>query len=399
MAQFEYKARDSSGAVISGVYEDIATAAMLKDELAKAGYTLVKASKKQDSACGRSGRIRQTDVVTFAYKFSGMYGAGLSIARSLEILALQAPTVAFKNVLLEIKEAVQNGSSLKSAFDKHSEVFSEFFVGMVEAGETGGKLAQTLEMAAQYLDNQLELRHKVRSAFAYPIIVGGMSLLIVAYLIIFVVPIFSKLYKQLKVSLPGPTQTLVILSEIFRNYWWLLIALVAAAIYLYRKYRRDPRIVARIDRLKLTMPIFANLNKMVLVSRFTRTFAMMSAAGVGLIEAIEVANRVANNSVFDPVARSMQESIAAGSPVSEPMEQADIFPPMIVQMAAAGEEVGLVPEMLSKGVDLLDKDIDRTIKSLLVKLEPVLTLLMGIIVGFILLGLYLPMFDYMSHLK
>jgi type IV pilus assembly protein PilC len=147
------------------------------------------------------------------------------------------------------------------------------------------------------------------------------------------------------------------------------------------------------------MPIFAKLNRMVVISRFIRTFAMMTEAGIPLIDSLSVANRVANNHSLNKVTERMQTCIAAGSPIASPMKECDLFPSMIVQMAEAGEEAGMVPEMLSKGVELLDKDIDRTIKSLLVKLEPALTLIMGAIVGFILLGLYLPMFDYMSHLK
>jgi len=399
MAAFEYTAKDPNGAIVSGVYENIENESTLKQELAKAGFLLVKSKKKNNFKTGLKGRIRQCDIVTFAYKFAGMYGAGLPIARCLEILAEQTTNATLQSILIEIKEEVQNGASLYDAFSKHSEVFSEFFVGMIEAGESGSKLAETLEMAAKYLDNQLELKQKVKSAFAYPIIVGVMCILIMAYLIIFVVPIFSKLYKQLKVALPGPTQTLVILSNVTRNYWWLIIALGIGAYYLWHKYRKEPKVAAILDKWKLSMPIFATLNKMVVVSRFIRTFAMMSSAGVPLIESIEVANRVANNRVFSKVAENIQEHIAAGSSIAEPMEQAEIFPQMIVQMAAAGEEVGMVPEMLTRGVDLLDKDIDRLIKSLLVKLEPALTLVMGIIVGFILLGLYLPMFDYMSRLK
>ena len=400
MATFEYTAKDTSGAVITGIFENVETAANLRSELTKAGFTLLNAKKKRSSInIGRKGKVKNVEVVTFAYKFAGMYSAGLPISRCLEILAEQSSSETFKKIISEVKEDVQNGSSLKAAFEKHSNIFSEFFLGMVEAGETGGKLAETLEMAAQYLENQYELSHKVKSAFMYPLIVAGMCFFIVTYLVIFVVPIFSKLYKQLKVSLPGPTQALVMLSVGVRDYWWLILAIIGGLIFVFRKYRYHPKVVAKIDHWKLTVPVFAKLNKMVVVSRFTRTFAMMSSAGVPLIESIEVANRVANNIVFNDIARKMQESISEGSPISGPMEQAEIFPPMITQMAAAGEEIGMVPEMLSKGVDLLDKDIERMIKSLLVKLEPILTLVMGTVVGFILLGLYLPMFDYMSHLK
>jgi type IV pilus assembly protein PilC len=399
MPAYEYTAKDQSGTTVQGVFENIESIPMLKCELSKVGYTLLRAVKQSTEVKKKGGKVKQAEIVTFAYKFSGMYAAGLPIARCLEILAQQTENAAFKTVLTEIMTEVQSGTSLKTAFEKHKKVFSEFFVGMIEAGETGGKLSQTLEMSAKYLESQMELSHKVKSAFAYPVIVGILCLLIISYLVVFVVPIFSKLYKQLHVALPGPTQTLVVLSSAARNYWWLMLVIAVVGTLVFKKLKADPKVRKAWDEFKLKMPIFAKLNKMVLASRFIRTFAMMSEAGVPLIDSLAVASRVANNFVVTGITEKMQASIAGGSSIAAPMGEAGIFPPMIVQMASAGEEVGMVPEMLQKSADLMDKDIDRLIKSLLVKLEPCLTLVMGVIVGFILLGLYLPMFDYMSHLK
>ncbi|MDO8301624.1 MAG: type II secretion system F family protein, partial [Sedimentisphaerales bacterium] len=311
----------------------------------------------------------------------------------------QTENPSFKLILSDIKQQVENGSTLKTAFEKHRQVFSDFFIGMIEAGEAGGKLTTTLNMAASYLESQLELKRKIKSAFAYPIIVGVMCSLIVGYLVVCVIPIFAKLYKQLHVALPGPTQGLVIVSDAVRYYWWLILLCIAALFGLYRMFRNNLSLRIKIDSFKLNVPVFAKLNRMAVVSRFIRTFAMMTEAGIPLIDALSVANRVANNHCLDKVTEKIQASIAAGSPITDAMKECDIFPPMIVQMANAGEEAGMVPQMLTRGVDLLDKDIERMIKSLLVKLEPALTLIMGSVVGFLLLGLYLPMFDYMSHLK
>jgi type IV pilus assembly protein PilC len=398
MPAYEYTAKDAGGATLTGFYDDIDGVESLQAELGKFGYTLLKAQRKKNSI-KFGGNIKQADIVTFAYKFSGMYSAGLSLTQCLGILAEQSDNQSFRHILSDIKQQVEGGSSLKAAFEKHRRVFSDFFIGMIEAGEMGGKLTVTLTMAASYLESQLELKRKVKSAFAYPIIVAAMCLIIVGYLVIAVVPIFAKLYKQLHVALPGPTQTLVVVSNGVRDYWWLILLCVGAGIWLYRTFRDNPSLKKNIDSFKLKMPIFASLNRMVVVSRFIRTFAMMTEAGIPLIDAIAVANRVANNHCLNEVSRRMQADIATGNPIAASMRESDIFPPMIVQMADAGEESGMVPQMLSKGAELLDKDIDRTIKSLLVKLEPALTLIMGSIVGFILLGLYLPMFDYMSHLK
>jgi type IV pilus assembly protein PilC len=398
MPTYEYTAKDAGGNILTGFYDDIDNVTALKTELTRVGYILLEARKKKNTRLFGDG-VKQAEIVAFAYKFAGMYSAGLTITRCLEILAEQTENLSFRLILSDIKQQVENGLSLKTAFEKYHRVFNDFFIGMIEAGETGGKLAETLTMAASYLEAQLELKRKVKSAFAYPVIVAAMCFIIVGYLVVCVVPIFAKLYKQLHVALPGPTQTLVIASNAVRYYWWLILLCVAAVIGLYRMFRDNKSLKMKFDVFKLKMPVFAKLNQMVVVSRFIRTFAMMTEAGIPLINALSVANRVANNHCFDKVTEKIQSSIVSGLPIAGAMKECDIFPSMIVQMAGAGEESGTVPQMLTKGVELLDKDIDSTIKSLLVKLEPALTLIMGSIVGFILLGLYLPMFDYMSHLK
>jgi len=291
------------------------------------------------------------------------------------------------------------GSSLKEAFGRHKEVFSDFFLGMLEAGESGGKLSHSLEMAAIYLEKQNDLKRRVTSAFAYPVVVGVMCLLIVIYLIIFVVPVFSKVYQQMHVSLPGPTQALLNLSTFVREYWIFSWIGFFVCFLFWRKFSKSSKIRARWHAFKLEMPVFGKLNRMLVLSRFVRTFAMLATAGVSYLDAIEIAGVVANNYTIKDIGKNLQERVGTGSSLTEAMGNHGIFPPMFIQLAAAGEEAGVLPEMLNKGVDFLDKDINRALNSLLVKLEPTLTIIMGMIVGFILLGVYLPMFDYMSHLK
>jgi len=222
---------------------------------------------------------------------------------------------------------------------------------------------------------------------------------IVGFLLIFIIPMFSKLYKQLHVALPGPTQALVDLSSLIRGWWWAIIIVGVAATILIRRFSKKPHIKARWDVFKLKVPVFAKLNRMVVISHFTRTFAMLASVGVSLIEALDVASLVAHNHKVAEITKELQQLIQAGNPVGKSLQNYDIFPPMITQLAISGEEAGQLPAMLNKGVDFLDKDIDREINSLLVKLEPALTVIMGTIVGFILMAVYLPMLDYMQHLK
>ena len=398
MLVYEYTAKDETGNKFSGTYNDIDNAAMLREELAKMGYVLVKARRRK-TATRRRKRIDQMEGAAFAYEVAGMYSAGLPILKCLETSEEQSESQDFKEILTDIKESIETGSNLKNAFSKYRNVFSDFFLGMVEAGESGGKLAEALEMSATYLEKRADLNRKVKSAFAYPVVVSIMCFVVVFCLLAFVVPVFSKLYKQMHVSLPLPTQILLGLSSAVRNGWWAILIVAVLAGIVLRWLSRSPQTRVRWDAFKLNMPIFAKLNRMVVVSHFMRTFAMLASVGVSLIKALEVASQVAYNTKLTEVTKELQGVIEAGNPVSKSLRDYDIFPPMIVQLAVSGEEIGELPEMLNKGVDFLDKDIERTINSLLVKLEPALTVIMGLIVGFILLGVYSPIYDYMRHLK
>ncbi|UCG60174.1 MAG: type II secretion system F family protein [Phycisphaerales bacterium] len=398
MATYEYEAKDGVGNEFSGTYSDIENVAALRAELNKVGYSLVKASRTGVRK-ERLKRIRRSDVVAFAYRFAGMYAAGLSVIRCLETLEEQAHNKAFGAVITDVRRSVETGSSLRNAFAKHSNIFSEFFLGMVEAGETGGKLATALEMSAEYLEKQAELRHKVTSAFVYPAVVGAVCLLVVGGLLIFIVPVFSKLYVRLHVSLPAFTQALVSLSAVLKYWWWAILITVGAGVTVLRRLLEKPEVRARWDVLKLNMPVFGRLNRMVVVSHFTRTFAMLISVGVSLVRSLEVASAVAHNHRVSEITESLQQSIKAGNPVAKSMQAHDIFPAVIVQLATSGEEAGVLPEMLNKGADFLDRDIDRAVSALLVKLEPALTLLLGAVIGLVVMGIYMPIFDYMSHLS
>ena len=398
MAVYEYTAVDKNGSEFCGIYNGVDSVGVLREDLAKMGDTLLKA--KRTRAVGQKRiRVKQIEVVTFAYKLAGMCSAGLSIIRSLKTVEEQTQNQTFRYVLSDIRHSIETGSSLKDAFEKHRNIFSDFFVGMIEAGESGGNLSEVLEMSANYLEKQADLKRKVKSAFAYPIVIAVMCVLVVVSLVIFVIPVFSKLYQQMHTPLPWPTKALVDISTFVRDGWWAILLIIAAAVWLLKHFRKNPRLKAGCDAFKLKMPVFARLNCMVVVSRFIRTFAMLASAGVSFVKALDVAGVVANNSKLSNITGQLQQSIEAGNSVAGSLKNHNIFPPMIVQLAASGEDAGKLSEMLNKGVDFLDKDIDRTIHALLVKLEPAMTVIMGIIVGFILIGVYFPLFDYMSHLE
>jgi type IV pilus assembly protein PilC len=302
-------------------------------------------------------------------------------------------------VLADVRKRVEVGSSLAKAFEPYQDIFSGFFVGMLEAGEAAGKLAEALEMSAIYLDKRACLRAKIQSAFVYPIAVGVVCLGVLSCLLLFVVPIFSRMYGNLHVGLPWPTQVLVTASGMLQGWGWLVLGGLAGAIVALKKTMGSAAVRNRWNRLKLRMPVLGKLNRLILISRFVRPFAMLISVGVSVIEALRIAGDIVQNEEMREISREMQKTAQAGNPVGTALAAHPIFPPVIVQMAVSGEQVGRLAEMLTKGVDLVDRDIERMIAGLVVKLEPILTVVMGLLVGLVLLGVYLPMFDYMTHLK
>ena len=398
MATYEYSARDEAGHTFNGVYEDISGTTALRNELARIGYSLLQAKKKKVFNPNLI-KVKRSDIMTFAFRFAGMCSAGLSIVQCLETLEKQTDSESLKYVIADIKKDIEVGVSLTDAFGKYRDIFSDFFIGMIEAGESSGKLAESLEISAQYLEKQANLLNRLKGAFTYPLIVLVMCLVAVTTLVIFVVPVFSKIYHQLGVSLPGPTQVLIVLSVILRKFWPLLIAAIISLPFCIRYIRKNTYIKTKWDYFKFEMPIFGRLNKLIASSNFIRTFSMLITTGVPIIKALQVAGLVANNEKISNISNDIQKSIQSGLSLADSLENHDIFPPLVVQLADSGEQAGQLSQMLNKGADFLDKDIDRIINSLLTKLEPVLTIGMGAVIGLILMAVYLPMFDYMAHLK
>jgi type IV pilus assembly protein PilC len=401
MAVYTYVAKDTRGATVSGTYTDVESTSALRNELDKMGYVLVKSRRSRQGKKGlfKKGRIKQSEVATFAYKFAGMYSAGLPILRCLDTLHQQADKPVLRNIIADVRDSVGTGLSLKAALARHKEVFSDFFLGMVEAGEVGGKLDETLAMSASYLEKQAALKQRVKSAFAYPVLVTVMCLVTIAILLTFVIPVFEKLYAQVKAPMPGPTLALIAASSFLRHWWWAIIIASGGLTLAVRRIIRNPRVREKWDKFKLDMPVFGKLNRMLVVAHFTRTFSMLASVGVSIIKSLDMACLVARNHRVSEITSELQKMIQSGTSLADSLKKYDLFPPVIVQMASSGEEVGMLPEMLNKGTELLDRDIERTISALLVKLEPALTLIMGIVVALILMGAYLPMFDYMGHLK
>lgn len=397
MPAYTYTAKDAHGKQFTGIYEDIVSVGAIRKDLARMGYSLVRADKQK--TVRRRKHVRQKDVVEFTFKFAGMYSAGLGVMHCLEVLEEQADNPGLKEILKDVREKVAAGSSLKHAFEDHESVFSTYFLGMIAAGESGGELSKTLDMTATYLEHRLAITQRVKNAFTYPAVVVCVCAVVISALLTFVVPMFSKIYARMNVPLPGPTQFLVTVSQGIHNYWYLILALGLGVVMLVKRLLKDPENCLRLDRFKLRMPVFGKLNRLVVVSRFNRSFATLLSVGVPVIEALDVAKLVAGNRQMLGITEELKETIHAGTPVASALKPHTLFPSILVHMADSGEQAGKLAEMLLKGSEFIDKDIDRIVTSLLVKLEPVLTLSMGSLIGLILMGVYLPMFDYMNKIQ
>ncbi|MFH1360545.1 MAG: type II secretion system F family protein [Candidatus Omnitrophota bacterium] len=398
MPRFQYTAKDNTGKIYKGsmdaVGEDQVTA-----KLNEVGLLIVSLSKERKSIFSRKRRISNTDLVTLTQQLADLVSAGIPLLKSLQALERQVDNPALKDIVQDIGFSIEGGSAFSQALAKHPEIFSEFFIGMIKAGETGGYLGKVLDRLAIHLERQHDLRQKVQSAFAYPVLVGILACLVVTFLIIVIVPIFSKVYTQMKIVLPGPTRTLIFISFLVRRYWWAVLSLIGGVVFVYSRIKHLAKFRQWIDEAKLKMPVFGKLNRLAAVSRFIRTLGDMLSSGIPALEALDVANKVIGNTSAEKIVGQMRESVKNGGLISAPLMNQNIFPATTAQMMMAGEESGTLDSMLEKNANSLDRDIDILIKRIVVTVEPLLTAILAAVVGFIAMAVYFPIFDLIQQIS
>jgi len=343
-------------------------------------------------------KVCPLDLVIFARQFAVMMEAGIPLITVLKALEKQTENLFLKKVINEIRIDIESGISLSESMEKHPKVFSDFFISMVKAGETAGALNKVLERMAGHLEKQSDLKRTVSGAFAYPTIVGVLALLTGGFLVVVIVPVFKSVYERLNVELPLPTLILIGISNFARGYWWVILIAGAGVVFLFKWIGASSSFKMYIDKFKINMPIFGKLLRKVTAARFIQTLADMMASGVPLLESLRTAERVASNKVVSNIAQAMVGNVQAGGLISEPLQNQDIFSAAITQMIASGEESGRLSFMLEKSADGLDRDVDDTVKRLVVKIEPLMTFFMAVFVGFIAVAIYLPIFDVIKQM-
>jgi type IV pilus assembly protein PilC len=322
-----------------------------------------------------------------------MYTAGLPLMECLSSLAQENESQNLSDTLQDIHEQIEQGSNVGDAFGKHPKVFSAFFVNLLRAGETAGKFDFVLVQLAAFTEKQYELKRKIRQALAYPIVVVVMIFLVVTAIMIVVVPVFSEVYTKLGVPLPGPTITLIMISNNAIPISLSIIALTVGMSVLYKKIGFLPAVKAWLDRQKLSMVMIGPVYHKVLLLKFIRTLSIMIAAGIPVSEAIAIANDVADNTVVSEAVTMVQHNIKRGGTITEAVKMHGFFPKTIVHAFATGEESGKLAQILGKFAVAVEHDVDDEIKKLVLVIEPMLMVVMSMVVGFILLAIYLPIFD------
>lgn len=344
--------------------------------------------------------VSKSDLVLFTRQFSAMISAGLPLVKSLLIISSEIENSVLKAALDKVILDLQSGLSFSDALAKHPRIFSNFFVSLVKSGEAAGILPDVLKRIANQLEKESELRQKVTSSFTYPIVVGVVACAVVTFLLIFIVPVFKNVYRGLKVDLPLPTLFLIYLSNFMVKCWWLILLAIIAGIFGFKIIKeRNKKVSSFLDYLQFRMPVFGRLNRKIVTTRFCRNLAAMLASGITLNRALEVVDKVLNNRLTSSVIWVMQRNINQGKTLTEVLQKQKIFSPIAVQMIATGEQSGTLEEMLNKTADFLDVEIDHIVKRLIVKLEPVLTIILAIVVGYIALAIYLPMFDIIRSIS
>ena len=341
-------------------------------------------------------RVKTEDVIIFTERFSAMVNAGLSIISSLRALGKQTEDKNLKEIISTIRMDLEGGLTLSDALGKHPQVFSNLYINLVKAGETGGIMDKVLQRMAEYLNKELQLRRRIKLAFSYPVIVLCAAILVVGFLVIFIVPVFIKAYSKMGMDLPLPTIILFGISKFIGSYWWAIAAILVLVVFGYRTVRSQDKFKIMMDRFKLNLPVFGSLNSKIVVSRFIRTFGLLVASGVPIMQSLSTVRGASGNKIMEQIIDNTKEEVSRGKTVTDTLSLEEIIPPMVIQMVSAGEQSGTMDIMLAKTADFLDRDVDNTIQRVVTRLEPLLTVFLAIIVGFIALAIYLPIFDLVT---
>ena len=402
MSTYNYAVRDKAGKVVKGKLDGDSKAAV-QAKLAQMGYIILELDQ-QGGLAGLGSMtfgtgVKPKDITIFARQFSTMINAGLSLTKCLSILSAQTESAGLRTVITQIGKDVESGQSLSDALGKHPKVFPPIFVNMVRAGETGGVLDEVLNRVADHFESEQKLKGKIKSAMTYPLAMGGLVLVVLAAMMTFVVPTFEKMFNDMGGKLPFVTQLLVDISHFVAGWGGLLVVVASvAAVTLFKWWSKGPGKTIW-DGAKLNMPVFGSLIRKISLAKFTRTFGTLVSAGVPILSALDIVADTAGNQVVANAVMRARSAIKEGETIAKPLSESKVFPSMLVQMIAVGEETGALDTMLNKIADFYDEEVSTAVDGLTSLIEPLMMASLGVIVGGMVIALYLPMFTIITLVK
>ena len=398
--QYRYKVRNQNGELFKGKVEADDQRAAIKKLRDRDYYPIsveeVKERQELSDILERFKSVDTYDLVLFSRQFATMIDSGLSMVRTLKILGEQTENPKLQKAIVSIREKVESGTSLSRAMEEE-DVFPKLFVSMVRAGESGGVLARVLKEMARHYERENELKQEVKSAMTYPVIVILLSVVVLIVLIAVILPGFTDMFADLGAELPAATRFLMWLGDSMRAYWYTLPIGVLAAVFGFKYYYDTDEGERRIDFLLLKIPMFGDLIRKTSVSRFSQTMSVLIASGVSILESFELTAEIVENRVVSDAIKESRRSISEGESIAAPLERADIFPPMVLQMIRVGEETGTIDEMLAKVASFYEDEVKHKLDAIVSMIEPITIAFLGIVVGLILFSVMGPMFDMIGH--
>jgi len=386
---FEWEGKDKNGKSVRGEMR-AGGEAMVSASLRRQGVMVNKVKKRRMSG-GKA--IKQKDIAVFTRQLSTMMRAGVPLIQSFDIVARGSTNAKMTRLLTDIRSDVETGTSLSAAFRKHPLYFDALYCNLVEAGEAGGILETLLDRLAIYQEKTMAIKNKIKSALIYPIAVITVAFVVLAVIMIFVIPAFEDVFRNFGADLPAPTLFVIGMSKIFVKYWYLIFGLGGGGIYFFmQSWKRSVKMQKYMDRLLLRIPVFGDLVNKSSIARWTRTLSTMFAAGVPLVEALDSVGGASGNAVFAEATEKIQKDVSTGSALTTSMQATGVFPVMVLQMCAIGEESGSLDAMLGKAAEFYEDEVDEAVKGLSALMEPFIIVILGTLIGGIVVSMYLPIF-------
>ncbi len=386
---FEWEGKDRNGKIVRGELR-AAGEHQVQATLRRQGILVTKVRKRRM----RSGKkIAPKDIAIFTRQLATMMKAGVPLLQSFDIVGRGSTNPSVAKLLNDIRTDVESGSSLSSAFRKHPLYFNTLYCNLVEAGEAAGILEDLLDRLAIYMEKTEAIKSRIKSALMYPVAVIVVAFVVVALIMIFVIPAFKSVFESFGADLPAPTLFVIAMSEFFVNYWYIIFIGVFGGVYFFlQSWKRNEKMQIFMDRLLLQIPIFGNLIEKSVIARWTRTLSTMFAAGVPLVESLDSVGGAAGNYIYKSATQKIQQEVSTGTSLTNAMSNANVFPSMVIQMTAIGEESGSIDHMLGKAADFYEAEVDEMVAGLSSLMEPIIIVFLGTIIGGIVVAMYLPIF-------